>query len=343
MSRRPDTVLSPVKLDMLRKSLMTTPMSLHLSGMSMFPAIRAGDRCRVVAVDPETVGVGDIILATRDQRLFAHRVVAIEAGPPRRWIIKGDTMLWPDPPVTEDDLLGQVIGVERRGRVIDLRAPVRRKFGAVMSAVSEPYAKMFARAVVLRRRVLGKMADIPAWRARRRARGEPVSVHPATDADLDALAMLFGEQQALREPMAGIDMEALRYQARHMQQAAESAGATLWVAEHVGFVSGHAVIGPIREEGLDAPGWWVMSVYVKMTARGAGLAERMVTAGLDEARSRGAGEVRYAAFETNTPSLNLARKLGFVPDESDIARRFAAYYARTDASGARLIVVKKTL
>jgi L-amino acid N-acyltransferase YncA len=343
MAQRPATALDPAKLDLLRKALMVAPMTLDLTGLSMFPSIRAGDRCRVTAVDVETLRVGDIVLATRESRLFAHRVVEIRPGPPKTWIIKGDTLLWADPPVRAEDVLGQIIGLERRGRFLDLRAPMRRRAGAVSAHFSGPYSRAFAQATILRRRVLAKLAALPVWRARRRAASQSASVRPATMDDVPDIAMLFGEQQALHSPMGAIDMDEAHNQARQMLCAAERSGATVWLAELDGFVAGHAVIGLLGAEGPAVPGWWVMSVYIKMTARGRGLAERIVRAGLVEAEQCGEPCLRYAAYETNNASLSLAEKLGFVPEESEIARRFATFYEPRDGRGARLVVMKKTL
>lgn len=343
MSQRPATVLDPAKIALLRKALMVRPMSLPLVGLSMFPAIRAGDLSVVEAVDPDTLQVGDIILATRDDRLYAHRLVAIDDGPPARWIAKGDTLLLPDPPVPRENILGQVVALQRGRRKVDLRSPWRRRIGAAMAAASGPYSRAFARAVLLRRRLLAGLAAVPAWRARRRARTHNVTVRPVTPDDLEAVAMMIGETRALVTPMERIDMEALREDVRRMMRQAESASATFWVAEHEGFLSGHAVVGPLWDDLATVPGWWVMNVYVKMTARGRGLAERLVRAGLEDARQQGVPEVRYAAYESNAASLKLARKLGFRPDDSEVARRFASRYEGRQPGGARLIVLKISL
>jgi L-amino acid N-acyltransferase YncA len=168
-------------------------------------------------------------------------------------------------------------------------------------------------------------------------------VREATDADTDALAMLFGEQAARRSPMDGIDMDAVRGQARAMMEGAKRAGATVWLAVLEGFVSGHAVVGPLGDDGPEVPGWWVMSVYIKMTARGCGLGERLVRAGIDSAASAGQRDIRYAAFETNTASLNLAAKLGFKPETSEIALAFAGRYKGLGDYGPKLVVTRKSL
>lgn len=343
MAQRPATALNPAKIDLLRKALTVAPMTLDLTGLSMFPSIRAGDRCRVVSVEPDSIRVGDVILTTRETRLFAHRVIAIRSGETKQWVVKGDTLLVPDPPVQAENILGQVVGLERRGRYIDLRSRTRRSLGAAMARMSAPYSEGFVRAMLFRRRLLAALASLPAWRARRKAHTGEIVVREATPDDVDGLAMLFGEQAALHSPMGGIDMDHVRSQARQMLEGTRRAGAVLWVAVTDGFVSGHAVVGPLGDDGPTAAGWWVMSVYVKMTARGCGLAERMVRAGLEDATKRGIPEIRYAAFEQNVPSLRLAAKLGFVEDNGPVAHEFASHYSRMGTRGPRLKVTRKEL
>ncbi|HEY3266235.1 MAG TPA: GNAT family N-acetyltransferase [Armatimonadota bacterium] len=318
-------------------------MTLDLVGLSMFPAIRAGDRCRVQAVDPDSIRIGDVILVTREDRLFAHRVVSITEGRPRAFTIKGDTLLLPDPQVTERDILGQVLGVERRGRFLDLRSPGRRLAGRLMAGLSGPFSRAFVRAMLARRRAMARLARLPAWRAFRRSRGGEVVVRRATDEDVHGIALLFGEQQALHTPMDRIDMDVVSGMARRMLNAAKDAGAAVWVAEIDGFLSAQAVVGPLGVDGPDVSDWWVMSVYVKMTARGCGLAERLVRAGLEDARAHGECRVHYAAFETNRASLALAAKLGFKVEQSDTSRRFAARYDNIGHRGPKLVVTCKEI
>lgn len=314
-------------------------MQWGFTGLSMWPAIRPGDECRVQAVDPGCIRVGDIILATRENRLFAHRVVSIDEGPPRAFLMKGDTLLYPDAPVQQEDLLGQVIGIERKGRYASLLAPRARQLGRMMAAVSRPYSRLFLYSVLLRRRAIARMADLAAVRRRRKARAGALTARPATMDDAPGLAVLLAEGELSRLPPGhGIDMDLMQEKAREMVEGAERAGARVWVVDVDGFVAGCAVIGPLGPPLSEVGGWWVMSVYVKMTARGRGIAEAIVRAGLRDAAANGIAVVRYAAYAGNEPSLTLARKCGFVPDDSAEARRFAECFA-PHGSGASLVVM----
>lgn len=82
-------------------------------GSSMHPSIRHGD---VVWVQPSMkVKVGDVVLARPDDsRVIAHRVVRKLAGSGKGYVqTKGDARLQPDRPIPCDQLLGQVVRLER--------------------------------------------------------------------------------------------------------------------------------------------------------------------------------------------------------------------------------------
>jgi signal peptidase len=339
----PETTLTPEKLALLRQALQVCPMMLDLTGLSMYPAIRPGDRSQVASVDPNDIERGDIILTTRDNRIYAHRVIGIKGNPPSEWLVKGDTLLSPDPPVRAEDILGRVIAVQRRGRLISLLTPRARAHGRLLAALSYPYSRAFMRVALWRRSVIARLANSSGIRARRRSRTEPTFTRPARESDIESIAFLMGDHQLQTAPISAVDMETLRGHAAEMLDSARAVGATLWVAERRGFVLGYAVVGPLDENGPYAPGWWVMSVYVKMTARGSGVAEAIVRAGLHDAASKHVPCVRYAAYETNRASIRLAEKLGFVPDASPEAQAFARHYEQPGGRGARLVILRKNL
>jgi hypothetical protein len=86
---------------------------MRVIGSSMLPSLRPGDvltirRCAMSAVES-----GAIVLFTRDGRLFAHRVAARRNT---HLVTRGDALEWQDPPVCQDQFLGQVITLTRNGR-----------------------------------------------------------------------------------------------------------------------------------------------------------------------------------------------------------------------------------
>ena len=69
-------------------------LRLRVSGFSMLPSIWPGDIACVSRVD--AYRPGDVVLFSRNERLFVHRVVEMSGG---AVVTRGDSMLDADPPV----------------------------------------------------------------------------------------------------------------------------------------------------------------------------------------------------------------------------------------------------
>jgi signal peptidase I len=83
------------------------------SGDSMYPAIRSGDYLHIVPCDASKLRAGDIILASTERGLTAHRIVRIRDAEGRlRITMRGDNALRSDRPVAPEDVLGRVESVE---------------------------------------------------------------------------------------------------------------------------------------------------------------------------------------------------------------------------------------
>ena len=117
------------------------------TGWSMLPAFWPGDTLMVERVSPGQVRAGEVVLIGREGRLCAHRVVSMaeDTGGPC-WITRGDAMSAPDRPVRENELLGRVTYLIRRGKCIAVQPQlsvgksliakiVRRSFPAARALV----------------------------------------------------------------------------------------------------------------------------------------------------------------------------------------------------------------
>lgn len=83
------------------------------SGDSMYPAIRSGDYLHIVPCDASKLRLGDVILATTERGLTAHRIVRIrDAEDGVRITMRGDNALRSDRPVAPADILGRIESVE---------------------------------------------------------------------------------------------------------------------------------------------------------------------------------------------------------------------------------------
>ena len=100
-------------------------------GWSMHPTIRDSEVITIASVAPSEIRKGDIILYRYRRGVVAHRVVRIEreARATPMLVLRGDAADRCDAPVAPEQVLGQVLAVDRAGRRIDLAgrwARVRR-------------------------------------------------------------------------------------------------------------------------------------------------------------------------------------------------------------------------
>jgi len=109
-------------------------------GGSMSPCIKKGDLLVVKPIAFEEVGIGEIVAYRKDEShsvLTTHRVVAQGKDGDQRYLItKGDRNLYRDFPLSPQDVLGKVVGIERKGRVVSLETPFYRLRGYLRARLS---------------------------------------------------------------------------------------------------------------------------------------------------------------------------------------------------------------
>jgi signal peptidase I len=90
---------------------------LRVFGTSMVPSILPGDLISIQRASLSEISSGEIVLYSREGRLFAHRVVA-RAGTQDdpRLITRGDRLSYSDPPVSSSELLGRVTSIQSADR-----------------------------------------------------------------------------------------------------------------------------------------------------------------------------------------------------------------------------------
>lgn len=125
-------------------------------GVSMFPLIREGDRCRFLPLT-EAPHLGDILLvAEAGGRLVGHRLIRIAgAGEEALYICKGDSNVNPDAPAVAGQIIGKLTDI-RRGRAT-LRADqgLARWWGRLL--VRWPGLSRMVRGYLRAERRLGRM------------------------------------------------------------------------------------------------------------------------------------------------------------------------------------------
>lgn len=91
---------------------------VRVTGSSMLPCVLPGDVLLVQRQAIQKLVLGDIAVFTRDDRLFAHRVVRRGASTTPSVITCGDALTEPDQPVRSAELLGRVEFIIRGARRI---------------------------------------------------------------------------------------------------------------------------------------------------------------------------------------------------------------------------------
>jgi signal peptidase I len=94
-------------------------------GASMVPTIYAGDVLWVRRQPISEIRHGEVALWSRDGSFCAHRVIRLSANAneQKTVVTRGDALMQNDPVVHENEFLGRVFAIERRGRRIEL--PIR--------------------------------------------------------------------------------------------------------------------------------------------------------------------------------------------------------------------------
>lgn len=104
---------------------------LRAFGTSMAPSILPGDLIAVRSAGMREILPGDVVLYSRMERLFVHRVVERKIGSAAAGlgepilITRGDRLAHDDPPVHSRELLGRVISVKRGNRNVEFSAWAR--------------------------------------------------------------------------------------------------------------------------------------------------------------------------------------------------------------------------
>jgi hypothetical protein len=105
-----------LKCDLASETLRTSGrLRLRVTGWSMLPTIWPGDTLELEGTKRDELSAGDIVLFSRDRRLFAHRLLRASGN---GIVTHGDAMPRPDPLVGESEVLGRVACIVRNGKCI---------------------------------------------------------------------------------------------------------------------------------------------------------------------------------------------------------------------------------
>jgi len=130
---------------------------LRVSGTSMVPSILPGDLVSIQKASLPDISAGEIVVYLRKGRFVVHRVVDRNAagtadhpeGP--RLITRGDRLRQDDAPVTELELLGRVVSIERDDRKVALPAAGSNRAMVRLLQASDRVTSLYLRLAACRR------------------------------------------------------------------------------------------------------------------------------------------------------------------------------------------------
>jgi hypothetical protein len=95
----------------------------RVKGRCMYPAVRAGDVLRIQSRAAVDVTVGDIAVCRRPGYIIGHRVISKGEKEGCAYIVTrpDNTLYGGDGPTFDEDLLGVVVAIERRGNAMPLQ------------------------------------------------------------------------------------------------------------------------------------------------------------------------------------------------------------------------------
>lgn len=111
---------------------------------------------------------------------------------------------------------------------------------------------------------------------------------------------------------AGFDWSAFTLDGQRLAAAIAAEEVHVAVAESDGVRMGYGTVGPARDDDLDCGEIW--SLFVEPEARGTGVADQLMGAGLEWLTARGYGTVMVWSFTANGRAAAFYRRHRFRPD-----------------------------
>ena len=87
----------------------------RVTGASMMPSVWPDDIVEIRRCDPADLEPAQIVLYRRMGRLVVHRIIRVE---PDFLVTRGDAVSDEDSPIRKADVLGRVVRIQRRGRLL---------------------------------------------------------------------------------------------------------------------------------------------------------------------------------------------------------------------------------
>ena len=129
---------------------------LHVTGHSMQPFLPLGARIEIADVAADDLRPGALIVYEIEDRLVCHRVLACESrGRTVAFTARGDAWRAVVSRVPDRDVVGVVVAIDRRERIVQLETRARRVQAATLAVISLLVARVVAVGRWLKRSYVG--------------------------------------------------------------------------------------------------------------------------------------------------------------------------------------------
>jgi len=315
--------------------------SFQAHGSSMFPFIRDGDTLAIRPINPAELDVGDVAFyKSAPDRLTAHRIVRVQAHSDGILLLaRGDASTGATEIVQPNQVLGCVVSLQRRGHIIRLDDPLRRRL-ALLWVRTAPLGPGLLRLARLGQRAaiwfLTHLQALRAYRLLGRRLVQPrLHLRQATAGDAASLSNLYRLARIPELDDPGAEMAA-------WFESLPDSDADVFLATIGGRLAGAAVLHPSREGADLKSGWWLLGLLVRTRYRGAGVGEKLVRRALTRAAAQGSPQVRLLVCKRNRPALALFEKVGFRSDVIPDLDRYLGAKADDEECQAILMSMRAT-
>jgi signal peptidase I len=134
-------------------------LRLCVTGWSMLPAVWPGDTLLINRSAADQVSEGDLVLLERNRRFFVHRIVK-KSGKESQVLTRGDANPQPDPPFTDNELLGKVSLILRNNNDTCVVPRPRLRLPARVISALVQRSVMAARIIVSLRELLQNLRPV---------------------------------------------------------------------------------------------------------------------------------------------------------------------------------------
>jgi len=302
--------LSELARDILEQG---KPVRFQAKGWSMRPFIRDGDFIVVSPIENSSIKIGEVVFySTTKNKVIVHRVIRkYKKNGRMTMLIKGDASFGSPEKVDIQNILGNVVAIERNGRKKRLDTKlyqIKGLFFAGISPLSRWIYPIGSKVKHSGRKLLGNILEelqsLKLYRILvKKLMKENIHYQIASSEDSYSLSRFYryNQRHDLENPA-----DALSEQLKNIKDSEY-----YFVAKQKDRVIGGVTLTKFPETNYPYVGWWLFGLKVNWRYRGIGIGEKLTKMAIEVVDEKSTSEIKLLVFENANPANNLYRKIGF--------------------------------